>query len=513
MKRLRIATWYPIVLIVLFGLVVLYPLFRSGFPVTDDGDWMIIRLSAFFQSLRQGQFPVRFLGRLNLNYGYPVANFLYPGFMYIGSVFYMIGLSYIDSVKLVMIASVLGSATAVFLWLRKSFSALAAIIGAVSLIFAPYVSFDIYKRGSVGEILAVFAASLLFLATGSQNTVYVAFATALLTVSHNTLALMFLAVYLVYLSAERKFREMPAVLLGLMMSAFFWAPALIEKGYVRFDTVTVSNPFEYFASGARVTLLPVAAIVAFLLLVFSAKPAKRKGLHIFMYIFSAVLFFATPVSAPLWNIEPFSRLVQFPYRFLALALIAGAWISASFVDRLPRWRLAAFVGMLVILLIQWRISLVPVIIADKPESFYSTNEATTTVADEYMPRWVESAPQTRPSQKMEFIRGNGTIAHMRPGTDILDFEVYSESAGVLRINKIYYPGWGVTVNGNPVPVSVIANDGVMQVPVGAGTSRVEADFRETPGRFVADSISLAAVILAVVLLVTGFFRKRKEKGR
>src|SRR2546421_9202065 len=40
-------------------------------------------------SLRHGQFPVRFLPRLNHGYGYPVADFLYPLFMYIGVPLYM----------------------------------------------------------------------------------------------------------------------------------------------------------------------------------------------------------------------------------------------------------------------------------------------------------------------------------------------------------------------------------------------------------------------------------------
>ena len=87
-------------LLILLALgLILFPLVRPGFFVSDDGDWMIIRLSAFFASFREGQFPVRFLGRLNDSYGYPVANFLYPGFLYIGSFLHAMGLSFIDSVK------------------------------------------------------------------------------------------------------------------------------------------------------------------------------------------------------------------------------------------------------------------------------------------------------------------------------------------------------------------------------------------------------------------------------
>ncbi|MBI5019227.1 hypothetical protein HZB58_03065 [Candidatus Gottesmanbacteria bacterium] len=76
--RRRLPVIWPVLLIGIALFAVLYPLMRPGFFVSDDGEWMIIRLSAFYQSLADGQFPVRYLGRLNNSYGYPVANFLYP---------------------------------------------------------------------------------------------------------------------------------------------------------------------------------------------------------------------------------------------------------------------------------------------------------------------------------------------------------------------------------------------------------------------------------------------------
>ena len=94
MKKLISQNLIWVILIFVLGIFIVSPLFRPGFIVTDDGNWMVIRLSAFYQSLRDGQFPVRFLGRLNFSYGYPVANFLYPGFMYIGSLLHAFGLSF-----------------------------------------------------------------------------------------------------------------------------------------------------------------------------------------------------------------------------------------------------------------------------------------------------------------------------------------------------------------------------------------------------------------------------------
>ncbi len=74
---------FPILVVVLAFPAVI-ALFHSGFFLTDDGNSMIIRFSAFYDAIRHGQFPVRFLPRLNFEYGYPVADFLYPLFLYIG---------------------------------------------------------------------------------------------------------------------------------------------------------------------------------------------------------------------------------------------------------------------------------------------------------------------------------------------------------------------------------------------------------------------------------------------
>src|SRR5947207_9662379 len=111
------STWV-IFFVLLSVSIVCLPLLHKGFFVTDDGDWMIIRLSAFFQSFREGQFPVRFLGRLNNGYGYPVANFLYPGFMYAGSLIHALGISFIHTTKYLLFGSVLTTAVFTYLWLR-----------------------------------------------------------------------------------------------------------------------------------------------------------------------------------------------------------------------------------------------------------------------------------------------------------------------------------------------------------------------------------------------------------
>src|SRR3989338_6792857 len=147
------------ILFLLLAVVVSIPsvvgLMHPGFPLTDDGNWMVIRFSAFYETLKSGQFPVRFLSRLNYGFGYPVADFLYPLFMYIGVPIHILKFSFVDTIKIILGASMIGSAIFVYFWLSKLFDKFSSFVGAVFYFYTPYHLYDVYVRGSVGEVLAL----------------------------------------------------------------------------------------------------------------------------------------------------------------------------------------------------------------------------------------------------------------------------------------------------------------------------------------------------------------------
>src|SRR3989304_7722744 len=174
-------------------------LLHSGFPLTDDGNWMVIRLSAFYENLRDGQFPVRFLSRLNHGYGYPVADFLYPGFMYIGSLIHILGFSFVNSIKIILGISLITSAVFSFLWLRKIFDEMSAIIGALIYLYFPYHLYDVYKRGSVGEVLSLAILPFILWQIEKKNIFWSAIGIFLLILAHNTLAVLFMLFIFAYM--------------------------------------------------------------------------------------------------------------------------------------------------------------------------------------------------------------------------------------------------------------------------------------------------------------------------
>lgn len=507
MSKMKVYHWISVLLVVAAALMVLFPLLKPGFFITDDGDWMVIRLSAFYQSLREGQFPVRFLGRLNSSFGYPVANFLYPGYLYIGSVFHAAGLSYVDAVKLILFGSVITGSIGSFLWLRRRFGQLESLIGAIGYAWSPYLLFDIYKRGSVGEVLAMGIVPLALWAMETDRRVLFALFIAAIIVSHNSLAALFVSLLVILVLLRQQWKFLPFIASGLFMSAFFWFPAIFEQRYVIFSRITVSDPLKYFVP--PVLLLQLGLVYAAAFLVASWKNYRTAGSRLYLASFFVGLFLATPASAFLWQIRPFAQAFQFPYRFLSLVTVLGPWVLGLALEQVPgRYRLVA-AAILVLSLFypayqnQYRIQMV-----DRPEGYYSTNEATTTVHDEYLPIWARVKPDNRAYTRIQTFQGDASIKINMATTQRVDAEIVAREPSTIQINTLYYPGWGMLLNGVPVKPDASNEFGVMRVRVPAGTHRLYAEFRETLPRFAADIVALVAFI---VTLGYPFFRSRIVK--
>ncbi|MBI5620964.1 hypothetical protein HY949_04240 [Candidatus Gottesmanbacteria bacterium] len=489
-----------VLIVALFG--VLWPLIRPGFYISDDGEWMVIRLSAFYQSLADGQFPVRFLGRLNNSYGYPVANFLYPGFLYIGSFLHFLGLSFVTSIKAILVVSVVGSALWTYASLKRLYSAFASIVGSLTFIASPYLLYDLYSRGSVGEVLAFLPASAGIFSILSGNTWLFTLSVAGLIVSHNTLAVLFLTVLVVYIFATGKRGFFLPLCLGLGIAAFFWMSALWEKQYVRFDLVTVSSPREYMLNIRNAWLMGFAGLAAGLVML-----VHRRGVMIgrigwtALLLFGGSVFLTLPVSQFFWSFSSISSLVQFPYRMLSIATLMTPWVVAPVVQRYEKKK-PLVVGAIVLLLIlpAWHIiSRVSYVLRET--GYYTTNEGTTTVADEYMPRWVKAIPEKRSAERIIFQKGRGNLVYEYLNTQRTLVHVDVIQAGVLRIQTVYYPGWGVLLDGVPIKATYDNEYGFMDIPVSVGKHSVETEFRETVPRFITDMVSVGSLVVWMILLV------------
>jgi len=500
-----------ILFLIVVALIILSPIFRPGMLVTDDGNWMVIRLTAFFQSFREGQFPVRFLGRLNQSYGYPVANFLYPGFLYIGSVLHAIGLSFQNSVEAIVVGSVLMGVVGMFLWLRLSFSKLASIAGALSYLFMPYFLFDIFKRGSIGEVLVLGLMPIALYAVESKNKWLLPPVLAVLAISHNTLAAFFVPMLLVYIVLKKYWSLLPQFVFGFGMSLFFWLPAFFERGYVNFDTTVISNPGAYFTMSNALIVSSFPFFIAALYVAFKKPMIKKKETIFFLMLTVMSTYFATRGSAFFWRIADFVKFIQFPFRWLSCMVIAAPWIVAAALDKTKRGvaTIITICGVLFFTAI-WGTQYLSSESIIQPEGYFTTNEATTTVHDEYMPRWASKQMSTRETKKVEFFMGNGTIEEKMISTQKIDVVIHATEKSIVQINTVYYPGWGAMLDDGPVKIQYDNPYGFMRIMVPAGNHHVYMEFRETPGRFLADVASVVFGVLYVISVIILLLTKKSK---
>jgi uncharacterized membrane protein YfhO len=137
----------------------------------------------------------------------------------------------------------------------------------------------------------------------------------------------------------------------------------------------------------------------------------------------------------------------------------------------------------------------------RPEGFYSTNEATTTVRNEYMPRWVSYVPAIRKQERIEVFNGNAKINIRLVTTEQINAIIHAKEESILQINTIYYPGWGAMIDNKPVAIQYDNPSGFMRITVPSGDHTLYMAFRETIDRFIADIISVCFVIVYLVWFV------------
>jgi hypothetical protein len=502
--------WITILIVACF--VMLLPVIRRGLLVTDDQDWMVIRLSAFYQSFREGQFPVRLLGRLNYSYGYPVSNFQYPGLFYLGSLIHSFGVSFQSTIEIITIGFIVTGAIALFLWLRHFFDERASAIGVFSYIFMPYILYDIFKRGSIGEIVAINTCLIVLYAIETKRTWLMVPAFGFLAISHNTLALFLTPVLLGYVVTKKYWSLLPPFIIGVGMSSFFWLPAFFEKHLVIFDSVAVSDPVRYFPVSGHLFIISIPFIIAALLVTFFSykKVVQSKEQWYFFGLLAVSSIMASGVTRILWQHPSFAKFIQFPFRFYSLWCFAGPWFIASLagIAKDKRGVIISIVLALVLFVLSIPNQFLESIV--RSEGFFTTNESTTTVANEYMPSWVNTMPTQRAPTRIEVVKGNVQYDTRHISTNTIDIGLHAKEESVIQINTIYYPGWGAIIDNKPVTISYDNPMGLMRITIPAGSHRLYMAFRETTSRFIADVFSFIFFVLYISIYVLPFLTRRKK---
>lgn len=541
-----------------------------------DSPFLLLRLHQLVTAVSQGHFPVRWMPDANYGYGYPFYNFYAPLSIYITAVFRFIGFSYVRSIQLSQLAGFLVAAGGMFYLARRWFhNEWAGLLAAVAYTVAPFHMVNVYVRGdSLAEFWAMAFYPLLLLAAdglvecfregrpfNGRYLAFLALAYAALILSHNISALIFspfLVLYLIFawLAANHNpttnkpfpipnFRLPIAFFLAIFfafaLAAWFFVPALAEKGNAQLGPVTTgyfhfSNHFlgtaeqplvqsgfffdyevlqrQAFRMGLVQALAVVAGLVVLLL---TWKRPSTLGTYRKYFVVLVLLlstFMLTPWSRPLWEYLPLLDFTQFPWRFLSVQAFAGA-LAVGAIGTLPYrqiWAPLTAVVLLAAALGGLQPDYLPLTDADvTPERLaqyeWFTNNIGSTVRAEYLPPTVTPRPYTSSwlndgrRWPVKALAGELQAAALEEQDAVRQiWQVETAGPSVLTFPTLFWPGWQAKLDGEAAPIRPSDGTGLITLDVPAGQHEIMLHLTRTPLRLAAELVSLAAFFLLLWLL-------------
>jgi uncharacterized membrane protein len=522
------------------------PFFKAGFFPTHDGEWAVVRLSDMYRLLKDLQFPARYSGYLNFQYGYPLFNFTYPLPYYLGTFFVFLKFGFVNSIKILFSLSAILSFFSMFLlskdvWKNKW----SALVSAILYVYVPYRIVDLYVRGSIGESLSFVLFPLILLGIKkiyekgkALDIALTGVLFALLIATHNIMTVLFgIVILFVVLAAliikQIKFviKLLTAMFLSLCFSAFFWIPAIFEKNLILLSKIPIADRSLYFVKPLQLIIpqwgygtptdpspfgyqMGIAQLIIFILaLIFSLKNIRKDrdaGIAFFFIISTIIIsfLFFSP-SALLWEVTPLLSEINYPWTLLAVIMflvsfIAGYFASLGKIFTVVSLAVAVLAVALVIPYAR------PQYTVNRGDAFYSTNQATTTSSNELMPLWVKKLPTKSWKSKVEV--ASGTVQNISYNSKKISFLVNLPKTETVRINTIYYPGWTFAIDGVKANINYNNQFGLMDLQnIKAGQHQIKGEFGGTPLRLLSDLISLLSILGFVIYLIYSLAHKFKKR--
>jgi hypothetical protein len=551
-----------------------------------DSPFLLIRTHQLVENLRAGIFPARWMPDAAYGLGYPFFNFYAALPYYFAALLNVIGVDLLASIKIVQTLGFVFAALAMYGWARSKLpsSRAAAFVAAMAYLFAPFHLVNVYVRGdSLSEFYAfVFYPLILWAVDGvidrprARSIARLALVYAALVTTHNVSALIFSPFVLLYILLQIVDVRTPSrqsqvsnlqsrisrvhsllpfvhcasgIVLGLLLSAWVWLPALGEAPLVQLDAQTTgyfnyaehfrsvdliqSSPaFDYntepthtpFAMGLTQAVLAAAGVMALL-------NSRRGSIGFRLFILlglSASTVMITPLSKFLWDALPLLPLAQFPWRFLSVqalftSLAIGYLVFTPRPVAVRRW-LALAIGFLLAasglaLLRPEHLAIRSDEVTPQRIQLYEafTTNIGATIRAEYLPRTMIPRPYTSaalidPSSAPQVIatRGEAHAEQIERGPISQRWLIDATSDATLIAPLTFFPGWQAAIDGQPVMARAADDLGWLEVDTPRGVHTLELRLAPSPLRGFAEGLSLASV-LGVVALFAARRRRMKDK--
>ena len=354
---------YGLWIVLAFCLISLLPLLtRPGLPRDTDLELYELRSAQVARLIRQGVFYTRWAPEWHYGFGAPLLNYLAPLPHYLAGLHQAVTDSTpVDSIKLLMVLTIIGAGTGMYQFARGRWGVPAGIVGALAYLYSGPVALTLpYYLGDLSLLMAL---GLLPWAAWSldrlwchpeKRSFYVALVMLIAFVlSETRLAALGSAALLAVILSGRHLRETTApgawrYVIGVIiatagLTAFFWLPAAAEIRQVHWLSARpqdyagpvalaeslgplprpdqrMLNAPEYRGMGIVVWLLALAGAGATL-----ARRTAARDTLLFAALGLTLVILATP---PLFALWPSPAVFQAPLPYHAI-LIATFCLAAT----------------------------------------------------------------------------------------------------------------------------------------------------------------------------------------
>jgi 6-pyruvoyl-tetrahydropterin synthase related domain len=580
-SRLKHQRTAGIAVILVAALVAIVPQIFQGNSCGHDFDFHLVSWLDAQHSWREGILYPHWSPSANYGAGEPRFIFYPPLSWMLGAI-----LGFVMSWKAVPIAMTFlilaGTGLATRALARQTLTEGPSTLAGCAALFSGYALFTAYERSDFGELMGGFWIPLLLLFIlrdcapgasvwrrgfdGSTAALAVIVAGAWLSnaplgvMACYLLAAISLAVAVLHRSAAPLLRASVAVTVGLGLASFYILPAAQEQRWVDIRQATddpgyrVENNWIFArhadpglelhdlellkASAIATTMLAVAVSALVLCWARHQLRTRTRWWIVLALIPIGVLFLQFPISAPIWNLLPKLRFLQFPWRWLVvLEAPMGIFFASALWSARRGWRMATLVTCVVVF---------SVATAFAGFSFFQGCDDEDAVAgmlgvyhagtgfegtDEYAPANADDSlvamnlpaacladSATAPlGWDSEGERGwsadQGSCAQTFPAArtpartsdEHLRIEADPQRGGFLILRLRSYPAWQLRVNGQLKTELPERADGLIAIPVAAGRESITADWTATPDVLLSRWLSGFALLLLAALW--GFERR------
>ena len=346
--------------------------------------------------------------------------------------------------------------------------------------------------------------------------------------------------------------------LGLGLSAFYLIPAAWEQRWVAIRQATddpgemIENSFLFGrhhdpaleqhdlelwkVSAIAVAMIAVALVALFICWRRRRLPGSNSFWIPLALIPPAVLLLQMPWALPVWNLLPKLRFLQFPWRWLlvveapiAIFAVGALWSATRWVrSMVVAGSCLVFLGSATFAAFAFHqncanedtvASVVGAVRSGK--GYEGTDEYAPPGADDSLVAMdlpaacLVSNPAATlgggdPDLTPDWSPDQGSCLatfpfYPTPGLDNLRHKRVQATApkpGFLVLRLREYPAWTVRVNGNPVASRPVRDDGLMAIPLPAGSDTVSVDWATTPDVRLGRWISFVALLLVTTVGAT-----------